>query len=266
MNSICKTNYPILLVHGSNCRDYGLIDSWGRIPDVLRKNGAKVYFGQQDGWGTIEENAEFIKNRIFKIIKKTNCKKINIIAHSKGGLDCRYMLQMFHMSCYVASLTTIATPHHGSKGVDIYCRLPDFCKKAIAIPVDFKCRLMGDKNPNFLKGFQQMSTSYCSLFNQQIQDCPDTYYQSTISIMKSFRSDFLYAVPYLIIFLLEGKNDGLVSVQSAKWGNFRGVIQTKAKRGISHIDIVDYRKKTLSNFNVLQFYIHLVKDLKQRGF
>lgn len=266
MELICKTKYPILLVHGSNCRDYGLIDSWGRIPDILKKNGAEVYFGQQDGWGTIEENAEFIKNTIFKIIKKTNCEKVNIIAHSKGGLDCRYMIRAFHMSCYVASLTTIATPHYGSKAVDIYCAIPYFLKKTAAVCIDFKCRLMGDKNPDFFKAFQQLSTSYCHLFNQQIQDCSATYYQSTISIMKNCKSDFLYAVPYSIIFLLEGKNDGLVSVKSAKWGNFRGVIQTKAKRGISHIDIIDYRKHTLSNFDVLQFYINLVKDLKQKGF
>ena len=46
-------------------------------------------------------------------MQKTGCGKVNIIAHSKGGLDSRYAISKLGSDKYVASLTTINTPHHG---------------------------------------------------------------------------------------------------------------------------------------------------------
>ena len=53
-----------------------------------------------------------------QIIQKTGCEKVNIIAHSKGGLESRYAISQLGLSPYVASLTTINTPHHGCTFVD----------------------------------------------------------------------------------------------------------------------------------------------------
>lgn len=52
----CKTRYPILLVHGMGFRD-GKICYWGRIPKVLEKHGAELYFGGQEANASIERNA-----------------------------------------------------------------------------------------------------------------------------------------------------------------------------------------------------------------
>ena len=52
-----KTNYPILLLHGAGFRDLKWPVYWGRIPNMLTKNGASVYFGQQDCWASVEDNA-----------------------------------------------------------------------------------------------------------------------------------------------------------------------------------------------------------------
>ena len=40
--------------------------------------------------------------------------KVNIIAHSLGGLDARQMLTHLGMGSRVASLTTVGTPHRGT--------------------------------------------------------------------------------------------------------------------------------------------------------
>ena len=45
MRDCCKTRYPIILVHGMNCRDERPIFYWGRIPDTLRERGARVWLG-----------------------------------------------------------------------------------------------------------------------------------------------------------------------------------------------------------------------------
>jgi triacylglycerol lipase len=55
--NICETKYPLLLVHGA-----GSIDQihWGRIPDVLNKHGARVFFGQQESWADRQLRAPYV--------------------------------------------------------------------------------------------------------------------------------------------------------------------------------------------------------------
>ena len=60
----CRTRYPILLIHGTGFRDWKSVGYWGRIPETLRRHGARVYFGGQDGWATVEENAKALKRRM----------------------------------------------------------------------------------------------------------------------------------------------------------------------------------------------------------
>ena len=46
-------------------------------------------------------------------------------------------------------------------------------------------------------------------------------------------------VPCLIIRAMDGKNDGLVTPESAMWGEFKGTIANRKHRGISHGDMID---------------------------
>ena len=53
-----------------------------------------------------------------QVLAETGAEKVNIIAHSKGGLDSRYAISCLGMDKYVATLTTINTPHYGCDMVD----------------------------------------------------------------------------------------------------------------------------------------------------
>ncbi len=110
---ICKTKYPILLVHGVFFRDSNLLNYWGRIPDALKQNGATIFYGRHDSAGSVLSCAQVLRCRIREIVEKTGCETVNIIAHSKGGLDSRAALSDPEIAKYVASLTTINTPHRG---------------------------------------------------------------------------------------------------------------------------------------------------------
>ena len=109
-----NTKYPILLVHGIAIKDIWFIKSFGEIDRILRIEGFKVYKSKVDSFGTIENNARILQEEIKKIIEECKCEKVNIIAHSKGGLDSKYAIKELHMGQYVASLTTLCTPHKGS--------------------------------------------------------------------------------------------------------------------------------------------------------
>jgi len=63
----CRTQYPIILVHGAGYRDFKHPNYWGRIPHTLAKQGASIFHGEQDAWGTIAENARFLKKRVLAV-------------------------------------------------------------------------------------------------------------------------------------------------------------------------------------------------------
>lgn len=265
-NEICKTKYPILLVHGVGFRDLRYFNYWGRIPNELLRHGAKLYYGNQEALGTTDYNSEDIKNKILEIVKETGCEKVNIIAHSKGGLDARYAISMRGMDKYVASLTTMNTPHRGCRFVDKACKLPDGLYRFIAKIFDTAFKRAGDKNSDFYTATRQFSTAFSEEFNKAVKDSNRVYYQSYTSIMKNMFSDSILWAPYLLIKSIDGANDGLVAIESAKWGNYKGLITSTTYHGISHGDMIDLRRADEKGYDIIEQYVNIVADLKNKGY
>lgn len=265
-SQLCRTRYPLVLVHGVGFRDLKYFNYWGRIPRELLRNGAAVYYGHQQAWGTIEENAAAIKTKIEEVLRETGCEKVNVIAHSKGGLDARYMISRLDMAPYVASLTTISSPHRGSRVIDWVTRMPEGLYQSIARVVNHSFRRLGDTNPDFYTASRQFRTDFAARFNEETPNAPGVYYQSYTSVMKHALSDSLLCIPYGIVYAAEGANDGLVSIPSATWGEFQGVLRNRYRRGISHGDIIDLKREDYRGFDVLEFYVGLVDRLRRKGF
>jgi triacylglycerol lipase len=265
-SAVCQTRYPLILVHGVLFRDLKYFNYWGRIPRELIRNGAKIWYGSQEAVGTVATNAEDIRKKIAEVIEETGAEKVNIIAHSKGGLDARYAINLPGVAERVASLTTIGTPHRGCRFVDLACRLPEGLYRLVANCVDRVFSKIGDQRPDFYQATRQFATGASEEFNRRCPDSPGVYYQSYMSRMKSARGDPLLALPYALIRPLEGDNDGLVSVSSARWGTFRGTFESGSRRGISHGDIIDLKREDYRGFDVVETYVQIVADLKAMGF
>lgn len=263
---LCNLRYPLLLVHGVGFRDFHYFNYWGRIPRELVRNGARVYYGHQEAWGTVEDNGQMLKDKIKEILEETGCEKVNIIAHSKGGLDARYVISGLHMAPFVASLTTINTPHRGSRLVDFLKKLPDGVYRGVCRLIDLYFRRLGDKNPNAYVASRQLSAAYAREFNETCPDVEGVYYQSYASLMKHGFSSKLLCIPYWILKAMDAPNDGLVTVESATWANFRGVVTNRYLRGISHGDMIDLTREDYRGFQVLEFYVQLGVELKEAGF
>ncbi len=264
--------YPVLFVHGMGFRDRKRLCYWGRIPREIEKLGCKIFYGNQDSNGTIEDNAEFIGNRINEILKETGEDKVNIIAHSKGGLDCRYAISSLGLGDKVASLTTISTPHRGSKTIDLLMRFPDCLVKLVGFCADCCSRLCGDKNPSSYRVFKSFTTEAAKKFNEQNIDCEGVYYQSYAFVMKNAFSDIFMFFPNIFVGLIEGENDGLLTPTAAQWGNFKGIYKGVGHRGISHCDEVDMRRMPLSKkkgegvSDIVDLYKGIINDLCEMGF
>ena len=63
------TKYPVVLVHGMLVKDFKLYKSFRKIRKHLKENNIKVYVTNQDGVGSIENNAYQLKEEINKIYK-----------------------------------------------------------------------------------------------------------------------------------------------------------------------------------------------------
>lgn len=265
-NSI-ELKYPLILCHGAGFRDDSrFYNYWGRIPAVLESHGVKVHYAGQDAWGTIEKNAEIIKQKINTVLKETGSNKVNLIAHSRGGLECRYVISSLKMSDQVATLTTISSPHHGSRTMDFVFRLPAFLYKTVSFIVNWYFSLLGDSSPDFYDGSRQFTTGFCKEFNKNNPDSNNVYYQSYATEMKYSFSDMMLFLPHIVVRFFDRKSDGICPVDSAKWGNFKGIINGKNFRGVSHADAVDYRRKDFSGISIPQIYLEIVKELAGNGF
>jgi len=266
----CTTKYPIILVHGIGYRDdVPLIKYWSRIPKILEKNGAKVYLAHQDAFNSHVENAVIIKKRIEEILEETGAEKVNIIAHSKGGLESRYAITKLGMSSKVASLTTLASPHRGSAMADTILafltrkNMLDWSLKIIGK----YAKLLGDKNPDVFLASDELTIAYMKHFNQSVPDIPTVYYQSYGGLVTEKYPAWHIRIQYKLMIKAEGENDCIVSKKSYIWGNFKGTVKSNDDFGVSHFDIVGMRfVSQASSFDANYFFIELVKDLKAKGY
>ena len=268
---ICKTKYPLLMVHGIFFRDFKRFNYWGRVPAELIKNGATIYYGNHESAETVEKSAMKLVDRIREIVEKENCGKLNIIAHSKGGLDMKYAIAHTDIAKYVASVTTINTPHRGCEFAEyILNKAPEKAKNAVAVAYNKALKAVGDKSPDFLEAVGDLTATRC----KAISDDADQFdYKAHGIYTQSFGSGMRHAVngafplnmSYHLVKYFDGPNDGLVGEPSFRWGENYKFLTCRGRRGISHGDMIDLNRENLAGFDVREFYVQLVSDLKDRG-
>lgn len=264
---ICATKYPILLVHGVCFRDFKHLNYWGRIPKELEKNGAVIYYGQHQSARQVCFSAQELANRIRWITENTGVEKVNIIAHSKGGLDCRWAMQDPQIASRVASLTTVNTPHRGCEYADyLFDKIDPKVQAKVADAYNRAARMAGDMTPDFIAAMRDLTASACQERNRKMQTPEGVYCQSIGSVLKKARSGkFPLKYTYQLVKEFDGPNDGLVGVGSFAWGQDYQLLTPKARRGISHGDVIDMNRENIPGFDVREFYVELVSKLKDKG-
>ena len=264
--------YPIVLAHGllgfDELRVAGKwlpgVQYWRGIREALEKNGIEVITTTVPTTGSIEESAIALHEHIRA---KAHGKDVNIVAHSMGGLDARYLISRIQPQEFkIMSLTTIATPHRGSSAADMIFR--DIGPEN----VNGLYRLLGRLKIN-TGAFSQLTCQYIrDRFNPVVPNDPQVRYFSygasaTPHIFSVFR------LSHDLIEVIEGPNDGLVSVASSKWGKPDGYKGTLI--GVTHLDLINWtnRFKRLAasmsliqqDFNAVAFYLAIADMLAKEG-
>jgi uncharacterized alpha/beta hydrolase family protein len=121
-----KQLLPVLLIHG-----YGEDAAvWKKWEDMLRKDGIQFFTvtfkDSDDKCGSSEQHAKELEKRVQDIKQQSGAQKINIVGHSKGGLDARVFLDITDTKD-VANLIMIGTPNAGSPAAETN----DVCAPAV---------------------------------------------------------------------------------------------------------------------------------------
>ena len=258
-----SSKYPIILVHGIAAKQLRILNAFGQIGEELKKEGYTVYISDNDGFGSVENNAEQLKRFIEKVLKDTGAEKVNIISHSKGGLDSQYMIPKLGMEDKVASLTTLCTPHKGSIIASKIWDLPMPIKKILAFFIDmFYCLFLGDKHPDSMRACEQLRSVDAG--EDTLQFSYKVYCQSYSTGISDIKDCFIMALPMMIQHHYEiPDNDGVVSEESAQFGCYRGKCLDIP---VSHVQIIDLFSKKSQKEQIYSFYKKVCRELSEMGF
>ena len=261
--------YPIVLAHGlmgfDELRIAGRwlpgVQYWRGIKEAMMEHDIEVITTSVPTTGSIQERAEALHS---DITAKAAGKSINIVAHSMGGLDARYLISRIQPPEFeVKSLTTIATPHRGSCVADMLFRDigPDGVEGLYKILARLKIGT---------GAFSQLTNTHIGRrFNPVVPNDPQVRYFSYGAAAQPHLLS-VFRVSHDLMEIIEGPNDGLVSVASSKWGDYKGTLM-----GVTHLDLINWtnRFKRLAaalslvtpNFNAIAFYLAVADMLAREG-
>lgn len=237
------------------------IHYWRGIKDALLAKGIEVIVAAVPPSGSIEARSAKLAE---VIANKAKGKRVNIIAHSMGGLDSRYMISQLRPTSFtILSLTTIATPHRGSSFADHLFETigPRRIKRIYKVMEYF----------GFETGaFSQLTVEYMNKhFNPRTPNIPGVQYYSYGASLEPNKWS-VFAPSHAIIKPTEGLNDGLVSVQSSQWGIYKGTLI-----GVSHLDLINWTNRlkwffweltgSKRTFNAIALYLDICDMLAKEG-
>ena len=314
VGDVRATRYPILLHHGFNASS---TNSWSfyKVKEALEADGHDVTTTEVEPFNGVPVRARTLASLVDRA-RTSFCQKegtrgrdvaacertvkVNIIAHSMGGLDARYLAATLGFASKIASITTISTPHGGSNIADVGLRLtPDGGRMGAVLDHLVACfgrTLTEDdlaRNTDMRAALESLSESNAPAFNRANPDQPGVYYQSYAGVSRAIggprtggeqkavleacngtyagavrRADFMslrLAAGSLVVGRLTNvPQDGMVTVENAKWGNFRGCFPA------DHLDevgqVTNDRPDVYTKLDHLAFYRVVASDLAKRGF
>lgn len=281
--------YPVVLHHGFFGFDsIGPLDYYYGVAADLRAHGETVLEVSIDPIQSSEVRGHELAAFVDMALAATNACKVNVIAHSQGGLDVRYVIGTLHYGDRIASVVTIATPHRGTAVADSVLGLTGGMSSPL---LDFFAHIVGrvlfspSEDSDLVASLHSLSVANVAAFDAANPDDPRVAFYSIAGRSNLDRAtaecaDGLWPNPAHddpIDPLLSATgsalrgdvfsptpNDGLVTVASAKWGTFLGCIPA------DHFDeigqIADTGTNPISEFDHLAFYRTLVAFLRARAF
>lgn len=172
------------------------------------------------------------------------------------------------MAPYVASFTSMSSPHRGSPVADAIMAVGDATTLTdeIAGLLDWVYAFLFGipSTACATNGYQETTWWMKSVFNPNVPDMDGVYYQSYAADCRTLIGAQIMGPLWLAMIPVEGANDGLVSVSSAQWGNFRGTLT--GWFGVNHLSEVGLLSLPTPGYYAPTHFVNVAADLKDRGF
>ncbi len=262
---LIQLKYPVFFCHGFGTTGNLIQASPLHDPCMMfRARGIIAFAPNIVPFATIETRAKNWVSLINTLSEKYGFEKFNVIAHSMGGLDIRYVLGHSLDEGKIASLTTVATPHRGAYLANFVLKAPGTIAEKLADLVDwYGDGVFPEEKSHAMNAVQQLTTDYVqNVFNQETRgtDIPIFSYSAAVGKGTKRSLNPIFRIQNSIIYDKEGPNDGFVSVESAKWGEHLGTINLSHAHQINIQVSKDY-KPVYNNF-----WINAAKTLQKKGF
>lgn len=172
--------------------------------------------------------------------------RVDLIAHSLGGLDARYALAHLGLASRVRSLVTVGTPHRGTPLADLAETGPlGVARRAIAalgMPIH---------------ALDWLSTSALERFNREVVDAPGVRYACVVGGIRDATTSVPLAIAPAHAYLrkVAGANDGLVPIASQFWG------ETLAEIEADHFAQIGWNLGIGRTFDALGLYAFVIGRL-----
>lgn len=241
-----RPRYPIVLVHGFLGFDEIALGTWNEsyfrgIKDHLNALGIQVFCPRLPAASSVRARAEALA----QAIRALPDRRVNLIAHSMGGVDARFAISALGCADRVASLTTIATPHRGTPIADLSETWLGWCRRLF--------RKLGLD----IEAFSDLSTKQMTDFNDTVPDHHRVRYHSVVA--QALRPDQhihpLLVPSHAYLTRTAGHNDGMVPTSSQRWGEVLFEI------GADHWAEIGWS----SGLDAPTFYERIARELRRRG-
>jgi triacylglycerol lipase len=290
--------YPIVLMHGMGGFDQLTVAPITYFNDVVADLAASgetdVYVTAAPPYDTSEDRAQAILPQLQKILADTGKDKINLVGHSQGGMDARVIVSPAGLGfgAHVASVTTIATPHQGSLVADAVLGLLQGVPPAVIDQVTSAALSLLEKtaydvqtDPQLRAQLTELSQHYMTtVFNPKYEDDPGVPYSSYggrtnletgqadcasgVYPDDPARVDAAQPEVQALAQFLQGTtdvtNDGLVTVQSARWGTFLQCVPADHLKEVGQIE--QNGADPMSGFDHLVFFRQVVARIRAAGY
>lgn len=290
--------YPIILAHGffgtDNFAGLNFATYFFGVKADLKKVGEpNVFTPAVDPFNNSTSRGKALLAHVKAVLAKTGHAKVNIIGHSQGGLDARYVASV--APNLVASVVTVATPHKGSPVADIILKLVPY--PGVQALVDALVKLIGKpiytadgKTSSVFTALQQFSPAQAKKFNAAHPNAKGVSYYSVAGrsghtlatkvckadeahqfiVKLKYNTDPIEPLLALSEAALDGTifnvkpNDGLVRVEDAKWGTFLGCVPADHMDEVGHL--LGDKPGLFNPFDHKAMFRWLVKMLRLKGF
>lgn len=194
----------LALLHGYlGFAHLGPVSYFRGVEQALRRVNIVSLVPEVPPAGTLAERAEELARQLFQ----SDAPAFALLAHSMGGLDARYLITHLDPDRRIKSLLTVATPHRGTPLASWFLESRELLPLLI--------RRFG------MPGLRELTPQAREA--APIPDRVDVFYASYAG-QRSLGELPVWLRHYGRIIL--DANDGLVPIDSAKWGVFRGIMRT----------------------------------------